>query len=117
MKAIIRFKKVRLLLYDNEQLLKVNQFAKLEDKIRGQMAFFEVQLVILALIFIFALGFFILGRRNNTLTATEKQRRKRKSRQRATRQRRCQYHPHRTPRRPGENDDDEPYNPYGKIFW
>ena len=81
------------------------------------MAFFEVQLVILALIFIFALGFFTLGRRNNTLTVTEKPRRKRKSRQRATRQRRCQEHQYRNPRRPGENDDDEPYNPYGTIFW
>ena len=80
------------------------------------MAFSEVQLVILALIFIFAMGFFILGRRNNTLTA-KKTRRKRKRRQRATRQRRCQDNQHRIPRRPGENDDDEHYNPYGTIFW
>ena len=80
------------------------------------MAFSEVQLVILTLIFIFALGFFILGRRIDTSTA-KKTKRKRNGRKRATRQRHCHDHHYRTRRGPGENDDDEPYNPYGTIFW
>ena len=81
------------------------------------MAFSEAELVFLALIFIFALGFLmsLLGWRNNTSTV-KKTKKKRKGRKRATR-RHCQEQQFRTPRGPDENDDGEPYNPRGTILW
>ena len=56
------------------------------------MAFSELELVFLALIFIFALGFLmsLLGARDNTSTV-KKTKKKRKGRKRATR-RHCQDH-------------------------
>ena len=80
------------------------------------MAFSEAELVFLALIFIFALGFLVslLERRNNTSTE-KKKKKKRKKRKRATR-RRCQDNQYRSRRGPDENDDGEPYNPRGIIF-
>ena len=80
------------------------------------MAFSEAELVFLALIFIFTLVFLLLGRRNNTSTA-KNTKKKRKGSKRATRQRPCQDHQHRSRRGPDENDDDEPYNPRGTILW
>ena len=79
------------------------------------MAFSEAELVFLALIFIFTLVFLLQGKRNNISTA-KNQKKKRKGSKRATRQRHCQDHQHRTRRGPGENDDDEPYNPRGTIL-
>ena len=79
------------------------------------MAFSEAELVFLALIFIFTLVFLSLGKRNNVSTAKNKKM-KRKGRKRATRQRHCQDHQHRTRRGPDENEDDEPYNPRGTIL-
>ena len=81
------------------------------------MAFSEVELVFLALIFIFALGFLmsLLGWRNNTSTV-KKTKKKRKGRKRATR-RHCQEQQFRSRRGPDENDDEEPYNPRGTILW
>ena len=81
------------------------------------MAFSEAELVFLALIFIYALGFLIslLGARNNTSTV-KKTKKKRKGRKRATR-RHCQDHQYGDRRGPDENDDDEPYNPRGTILW
>ena len=81
------------------------------------MAFSEVELIFLALIFMFALDFLmpLLGKRNNTSTV-KKPKKKRKGRKRATRQRHCQDHPYRSRRGPDENDDHEPYNPRGIIF-
>ena len=81
------------------------------------MAFSEAELVFLALIFIYALGFLmpLLGKRNNTSTV-KKTKKKRKGRKRATR-RRCEDHLYRTRRGPDENDDGEPYNSRGKILW
>ena len=76
------------------------------------MAFSEAELVFLALIFIFALGFLmpLLGGRNNTSTV-KKTKQKRKGRKRPTR-RHCQDHQYSRSRRgPDENDDGEPYNP------
>ena len=80
------------------------------------MAFSELELVLLALIFIFALGFLmsLLGARDNTSTV-KKTKKKRKGRKRAPR-RHCQDHKYRSPRGPDENDDGEPYNPRGIIF-
>ena len=78
------------------------------------MAFSEAELVFLALIFIFTLVF-LLGKRNNISTA-KNQKKKRKGSKRATRQRHCQDHQHRTRRGHDENDDDEPYNPRGTIL-
>ena len=80
------------------------------------MAFSELELVVLALIFIFALGFLmsLLGARDNGSTVT-KTKRKRKGRKRSTR-RHCQDHQYRSRRGPDENDDGEPYNPRGIIF-
>ena len=80
------------------------------------MAFSEVELVFLAFIFIFALGFLmsLLGRGNNTSTV-KKTKKKTKGRKRATR-RHCQDHQYRSRRGPDENDDHEPYNPRGIIF-
>ena len=80
------------------------------------MAFSEAELVFLALILIFTLVFLLLGRRNNTSTA-KNTKKKRNERKRATRQRHCQDHQHKTRRGPDENDDDEPYNPRGTILW
>ena len=79
------------------------------------MAFSEADLVFLALICIFTLVFLLLGKRNNISTA-KNQKKKRKGSKRATRQRHCQDHQHRTRREPDENDDDEPYNPRGTIL-
>ena len=81
------------------------------------MAFSEAELVFLALIFIYALGFLmpLLGKRNNTSTV-KKTKKKRKGRKRATR-RHCQEQQFRSPRGPDENDDGEPYNPRGTILW
>ena len=79
------------------------------------MAFSEAELVFLALIFIFTLVFLLLGKRNNISTA-KNQKKKRKESKRATHQRHCQNHQHRTRRGPDENDDDEPYNPRGTIL-
>ena len=79
------------------------------------MAFSEVELIFLALIFIFTLVVLLLGRRNNTSTA-KNTKKKRNGRKRATRQRHCQDHQHKTRRGPDENDDDEPYNPRGTIL-
>ena len=81
------------------------------------MAFSEAELVFLALIFIFGLGFLmpLLGARNNTSTV-KKTTKKRKGRKRATR-RHCQDHQYRSQRGPDENDDHEPYNPRGIILW
>ena len=80
------------------------------------MAFSEAELVFLALIFIFALGFLIslLGWRNNTSTV-KKTKKKRKEGKRSTR-RHCQDHQYRSRRGPDENDDGEPYNPRGIVF-
>ena len=80
------------------------------------MAFSEAELIFLALIFIFALGFLIslLGGRNNTSTV-KKTEKKRKGRKRTTRGH-CQDHQYRSRRGPDENDDGEPYNPRGIIF-
>ena len=80
------------------------------------MAFSEAELVFLALIFIFGLGFLmpLLGKRNNTSTV-KKTKQKRKTRKRPTR-RHCQDHQYRSRRGPDENDDEEPYNPRGIIF-
>ena len=80
------------------------------------MAFSELELVFLAFIFIFALGFLmpLLGRGNNASTV-KKTKKKRKGRKRATR-RHCQDHQYRSRREPDENDDEEPYNPRGIIF-
>ena len=80
------------------------------------MAFSEAELVFLALIFIFGLGFLmsLLGWRNNTSTV-KKTKKKRKRRKRPTR-RHCQDHQYRSRRGPDENDDEEPYNPRGIIF-
>ena len=80
------------------------------------MAFSELELVVLALIFIFALGFLmsLLGARDNGSTV-KKTKRKRKGRKRSTR-RHCQDHQYRSRRGPDENDDGEPYNPRGIIF-
>ena len=76
------------------------------------MAFSDAELIFLALIFIFALGFLIslLGGRNNTSTV-----KKRKGRKRTTRGH-CQDHQYGSRRGPDENDDREPYNPRGIIF-
>ena len=81
------------------------------------MAFPEAELVFLALIFIYALGFLmpLLGKRNNSSTV-KKTKKKRKGRKRATR-RHCEDHQYRTRRGPDENDDGEPYNPRGTILW
>ena len=81
------------------------------------MAFSEAELVFLALIFIFALGFLmsLLGKINNTSTV-KKTKKKRKGRKRATRQRHCQDHQYAGRRGPDENDDEEPYNPRGTIL-
>ena len=76
------------------------------------MVFSQAELVFLALIFIFALGF--LGARDSTSTV-KKTKKKRKERKRATR-RHCQDHQYRSQRGPDENDDGEPYNPRGIIF-
>ena len=80
------------------------------------MAFSEAELVFLALIFIYALGFLmsLLGARDNTSTV-KKTKKKRKGRKRSTR-RHCQDHKYRSRRGPDENDDGEPYNPRGIIF-
>ena len=80
------------------------------------MAFSEAELVFLALIFIFALGFLmsLLGWRNNTSTV-KKTKKKRTRRKRPTR-RHCQDHQYRSRRGPDENDDEEPYHPRGIIF-
>ena len=80
------------------------------------MAFSEAELIFLALIFIFALAFLMLGRKNNTFIA-KNTKKKRKKGKRATRQRHCHDHQRRTRRKPEENNDDEPYNPRGTIFW
>ena len=79
------------------------------------MAFSEAELVFLALIFISTLIFLLLERRNNTFTA-KNTKKKRKGRKRATHQRQCQDHQHKTRRGPDANDDDEPYNPRGTIL-
>ena len=81
------------------------------------MAFSKAELVFLALIFIFALGFLmsLLGARDNTSTV-KKTKKKRKGRKRATR-RHCQEQQSRSRRGPDENDDEEPYNPRGTILW
>ena len=81
------------------------------------MAFSELELVFLALIFIFALSFLmsLLGARDNTSTV-KKTKKKRKGRKRATR-RHCQDHQYGGRRGPYENDDEEPYNPRGTILW
>ena len=81
------------------------------------MAFSEAELVFLALILIFALGFLMssLGRGNNTSTE-KKTKKKRKGRKRPTR-RHCEDHHYGTRRGPDENDDGEPYNPRGTILW
>ena len=81
------------------------------------MAFSEAELIFLALIFMFALGFLmpLLGKRNNTSTV-KKPKKTRKGRKRATRQSHCQDHPYRSRQGPDENDDHEPYNPRGIIF-
>ena len=81
------------------------------------MAFSEAELVFLALIFIFALGFLMssLGARDNTSTV-KKTKKKRKERKRVTR-RHCQEQQSRSRRGPDENDDEEPYNPRGTILW
>ena len=86
-------------------------------KLEAWMAFSEAELVFLALIFIYALGFLMssLGWRNDTSTV-KKTKKKRKGRKRATR-RHCQEQQFRTPRGPDENDDGEPYNPRGTILW
>ena len=80
------------------------------------MAFSETELVFLALIFIFGLGFLmqLLGARDNTSTV-KKTKKKRKRRKSSTR-RHCQDHQYRSRREPDENDDGEPYNPRGIIF-
>ena len=88
-----------------------NSTTKEEDR----MVFSEAELVFLALIFIFTLVFLLLGKRNNISTA-KNQKKKRKGSKRATRQRHCQDHQHKTRRGPDENDDDEPYNPRGTIL-
>ena len=81
------------------------------------MAFSEAELVFLALIFIYALGFLmsLLGARDNGSTV-KKNKKKRKGRKRATR-RHCQDHQYGGRRGPDENDDEEPYNPRGTILW
>ena len=81
------------------------------------MAFSEAELVFLALIFIFALGFLmsLLGARDNTSTV-KKTKKKRKEPKRATR-RHCQDHQYAGRRGPDENDDEQPYNPRGTILW
>ena len=81
------------------------------------MAFSEAELVFLALIFIFALGFLmpLLGKRNNTSTV-KKTKKKRNGRKRPTR-RHCQNHQYAGRRGADENDDKEPYNPRGTILW
>ena len=81
------------------------------------MAFSEEELIFLALIFIFALGFLmsLLGARDNTSTV-KKTKKKRKGRKRATR-RHCQDHQYAGRRGPDENDDEQPYNPRGIILW
>ena len=80
------------------------------------MAFSEAELVFLAFIFIFTLGFLmqLLGGKNNTSTV-KKTKKKRKGRKRSTRGH-CQEHQYRSRREPDENDDEEPYNPRGIIF-
>ena len=80
------------------------------------MAFSEAELVFLALIFIYALGFLmsLLGARDNGSTV-KKNKKKRKGRKRATR-RHCQDHQYGGRRGPDENDDEEPYNPRGTIL-
>ena len=80
------------------------------------MAFSEVEMVFLALIFSFALGFLmpLLVRGNNTSTV-KKTKKKRKGRKRATLTP-CQDHKYKIRRGPDENDDHEPYNPRGIIF-
>ena len=81
------------------------------------MVFSEEELVFLALIFIYALGFLMssLRARDNTSTV-KKTKKKRKERKRATR-RHCQEQQSRSRRGPDENDDEEPYNPRGTILW
>ena len=80
-------------------------------------AFSEAELVFLVLVFSFTLVFLLLGRRKNSTTEKNTQKKNRKGRKRATRQRPCQDHQHSTRRGPDENDDDEPYNPRGTILW
>lgn len=82
------------------------------------MAFSEAGLIFLALIFTLALAFLTVlmlhGRKNYTFKNTRKKRKKRK---RATSQRHSHDHQGRTRGGPEENNDDEPYNPRGTIFW
>ena len=86
----------------------MNQFAYLENKIRGLNGVFWGR------VGLFGINL-LLGWRNNTSTV-KKTKKKKKGRKRAP-CRHCQHHQYRSRRGPDENDDEEPYNPRGTILW